>query len=92
MYFTNNKGDNRLLIVNRFVDRFILLIVLGDIKEWSDILRNNFVTIFILTYFTDVENLFVCSHGRSLFYYTEALASGCVFWGVRPNIYTLWKR
>ncbi|GFG33454.1 hypothetical protein Cfor_03522, partial [Coptotermes formosanus] len=41
--------------------------------------------------FEDYVDLFFCSHSRSLFYYTEALASNCTFWGLRPDTYTLWK-
>ncbi|KDR07328.1 pancreatic lipase-related protein 3-like [Zootermopsis nevadensis] len=38
----------------------------------------------------DVLDMLFCSHGRSMFYYTEALASNCTFWGVRPNKFNIW--
>ncbi|XP_023727965.1 phospholipase A1-like isoform X3 [Cryptotermes secundus] len=38
----------------------------------------------------DNLELFFCSHGRAIFYYTEALASSCRFWGVKRDPLSIW--
>jgi len=40
---------------------------------------------FLFSTVTAIITELLCSHARSVFIYTEALASNCTLWGVKPN-------
>jgi len=47
---------------------------------------------FFLSIVTATLSELPCSHDRTVFIYTEALASNCTLWGVQPDGLAYWIR
>jgi hypothetical protein len=62
-----------------------------EISNNYELFSKTFITRIFLS-FTDATAAIFCSHLRSLIVYTEALASKCTLWGVKPEVFALWIR